>query len=126
MLNTVAICGRLVRDPELRRTSSDVSVCSFAVACERDAGAKGEKQSDFINVTAWRQTADFINRYFKKGSMIIVTGRLQSRKFVDNDGNNRTNWEIVADRVYFGESKKQNTDQTDTEEYGVVDDDLPI
>ena len=107
MLNHIVIMGRLTRDPELRTTQSGVSVTSFTVAVDRDFGGRdgGERQTDFIDCVAWRQTGEFVSKYFHKGSMIVVSGRLQSRKWQDRDGNNRTNWEINADNVYFGESR---------------------
>ena len=107
MLNHIVIMGRLTRDPELRTTQAGVSVTSFTVAVDRDFGGRdgGERQTDFIDCVAWRQTGEFVSKYFHKGSMIVVSGRLQSRKWQDRDGNNRTNWEINADNVYFGESR---------------------
>ena len=110
MLNHIVIMGRLTRDVELRSTQSGVSVASFTVAVDRDYTGRdgGEKQTDFIDCVAWRQTGEFVNRYFRKGSMIVVSGRLQSRKWQDRDGNNRTNWEINADNVYFGESRRDS------------------
>ena len=112
MLNHITIMGRLVRDPELRSTQSGTSVASFTVAVDRDFGGRdgGEKQTDFIDCVAWRQTGEFVSKYFRKGSMIVVSGRLQSRKWQDREGNNRTNWEVVADNVYFGESRRDNGD----------------
>ena len=108
MLNHIVIMGRLTRDPELRTTQSGVNVASFSVAVERDFGGRdgGERQTDFIDCVAWRQTGEFVSRYFHKGSMIVVSGRLQSRKWQDREGNNRTNWEISADNVYFGEGRR--------------------
>lgn len=113
MLNHIVIMGRLTRDPELRHTQSGTAVASFTVAVDRDYSGQngGEKQTDFIDCVAWRQTGEFVSKYFRKGSMIVVTGRLQSRKWQDNQGNNRTNWEVNADSVYFGESKKDNAGQ---------------
>ena len=110
MLNHIVIMGRLTRDPELRSTQSGVSVASFTVAVDRDFGGRdgGEKQTDFIDCVAWRQTGEFVSKYFHKGSMIVVSGRLQSRKWQDREGNNRTNWEIQADNVYFGESRSSS------------------
>ena len=107
MLNSVCLMGRLTRDPELRTTQSGVSVTSFTVAVDRDFGGRdgGERQTDFIDCVAWRQTGEFVPKYFHKGSMIVVSGRLQSRKWQNREGNNRTDWEIVADNVYFGESR---------------------
>ena len=110
MLNHIVIMGRLVRDPELRSTQSGVSVTSFTVAVDRDFAGRdgGDRQTDFIDCVAWRQTGEFVSRYFHKGSMIVVSGRLQSRKWQDRDGNNRTNWEVNADNVYFGESRRDS------------------
>ena len=110
MLNHITIMGRLTRDPELRTTQAGVSVTSFTVAVDRDFGGRdgGERQTDFIDCVAWRQTGEFVSKYFHKGSMIVVSGRLQSRKWQDRDGNNRTNWEVNADNVYFGESRRDS------------------
>ena len=109
MLNHITIMGRLTRDPELRTTQSQISVSSFTVACERDyAAGGGDRETDFIDCVAWRGTGEFVSKYFHKGSMIVVTGRLQSRRWQDRDGNNRTSWEILADSVYFGESKRDD------------------
>lgn len=107
MLNQIVIMGRLTRDPELRRTGSGIAVASFCVAVERDWNntETGEKDVDFIECVAWRQTGEFVSRYFSKGSMIVVSGRLQIRNWVDKEGNKRKTAEIVADNVYFGESK---------------------
>ena len=114
MLNHIVIMGRLTRDPELRRTGSGLAVANFSVAVERDFPNKetGEKETDFIDCIAWRQTGEFINRYFTKGSMIVVAGRLQIRTWTDKDGNKRKVAEIVADNVYFGESKKSSSNET--------------
>ena len=106
MLNHITIMGRLTRDSELRRTGSGTSVASFTVAVDRDFAQNGEKQTDFIDCVAWRQTAEFVNRYFAKGSMIVVSGRLQIRDWTDKDGNKRKSAEIVADNCYFGESRR--------------------
>ena len=122
MLNHITIMGRLTRDPELRRTGSGLAVASFCVAVDRDWPNKdtGEKETDFINCVAWRQTGEFVSKYFTKGQMIVVSGRLQIRKYVDKDGNNRTAAEIVADNVYFGESKKkENSAENTTNPYSV-------
>ena len=110
MLNHITIMGRLTRDPELRTTQSGVSVTSFTVAVDRDFGGRdgGDRQTDFIDCVAWRSTGEFVSKYFHKGSMIVVSGRLQSRKWQDRDGNNRTNWEVNADNVYFGESRRDS------------------
>ena len=108
MLNHITIMGRLVRDPELRRTGSGIAVTSFTVAVYRDFGGRdgGEKETDFIDCVAWRQTGEFVSKYFTKGSMIVVSGRLQIRNWNDKDGNKRRSAEVVADNVYFGESKR--------------------
>ena len=108
MLNHITIMGRLVRDPELRRTGSGIAVASFTVAVDRDFGPKdgGEKETDFIDCVAWRQTGEFVSKYFTKGRMIVVSGRLQIRSWTDNDGNKRRTAEVVADNCYFGDSKK--------------------
>ena len=110
MLNHIVIMGRLTRDPELRTTQSGINVASFSVAVDRDFAGRdgGERQTDFIDCVAWRSTGEFVSKYFHKGSMIVVSGRLQSRKWQDRDGNNRTSWEIVADNVYFGESRRDS------------------
>lgn len=107
MLNHIVCAGRLVRDPDLKTTQSGVSVCNFAIACDRDFADKatGERECDFIDVVTWRGTADFVSRNFSKGRMIVVSGRLQTRKWTDKDGNKRTACEIQADNVYFGDSK---------------------
>jgi single-strand DNA-binding protein len=101
--------GRLTRDPELRRTGSGLAVASFSVAVERDYPNKetGEKEVDFIDCVAWRQTGEFISKYFSKGSLIVVSGRLQLRGWTDKDGNKRKSAEIVVDNAYFGEGKKK-------------------
>ena len=108
MLNHITIMGRLTRDPELRSTQSGIQVASFTVAVDRDYSGQngGEKQTDFIDCVAWRQTGQFVATYFHKGSMIVVDGRLQSRKWQDREGNNRTAWEINAGSCYFGEAKR--------------------
>lgn len=103
MLNNITVMGRFTKDPELRQTQNETPVCSFSIACERDGG----KETDFIDCTAWRHTADFISKYFMKGMMAVIVGRLQIRKYTDKDGNKRTAPEIVVDRVYFGESKRK-------------------
>ena len=103
MLNHITIMGRLVRDPELRRTGSGTAVASFTVAVDRDFGGRdgGEKETDFIDCVAWRQTGEFISKYFTKGSMIVVSGRLQIRSWTDKDGNKRRTAEVVADNVRY-------------------------
>lgn len=110
MLNHIVIMGRLTRDVELRRTGSGIAVASFTVAVDRDFAEKGkEKETDFIECVAWRQTGEFVSKHFFKGSMIVVSGRLQIRKWQDKDGNKRQTAEIVADNCYFGESKKDSS-----------------
>ena len=107
MLNLAIIMGRLTREPELRRTGSGIAVASFTVAVDRDYTPEGgEKETDFIDCVAWRQTGEFVQKYFTKGSMIVVKGRMQIRSWTDKDGNKRRTAEIVADNVYFGEGKK--------------------
>lgn len=108
MLNRIIIMGRLTRDPELRRTQSGVAVTTVTVAVDRDYQSRDsqEKQTDFIDCVAWRGTAEFISKYFAKGRMIVVEGSLQSRKWQDKNGQNRVSWEIQADNVYFGDSKR--------------------
>ena len=110
MLNHIVIMGRLTRDPELRRTGSGVAVASFRVAVDRDFVPKdgGERKADFIDCVAWRQTGEFVSKYFTKGRMIIVNGRLEMRDWTDKDGNKRTSAEIVADNVYFGDSRRDS------------------
>ena len=110
MLNHITIMGRLTRDPELRRTGSGTAVASFTVAVDRDFGGRdgGEKETDFIDCVAWRQTGEFVSKYFTKGRMIVVSGRLQIRSWTDKDGNKRRTAEVVADNVYFGESRRSN------------------
>ena len=110
MLNCIVIMGRIVRDPELRRTGNDIAVASFTLAVDRDFAPKdgGEKETDFIDCVAWRKTGEFVAKYFPKGRMAVVSGRLQIRTWTDKDGNKRRNAEVVADNVYFGESKQSS------------------
>ena len=108
MLNNVTIMGRLTADPELRKTGGGTSVTSFTIACERDFKTDGEKQADFFEVVAWKHTAEFVSKYFAKGRMAVVSGRLQTRSWTDKDGNKRKAVEVVADNVYFGDSKNAN------------------
>ena len=109
MLNHITIMGRLTRDPELRRTGTGVAVASFTVAVDRDFGGRdgGEKETDFIDCVAWRQTGEFVSKYFTKGRMIVVSGRLQIRNWTDKEGNKRRTAEVVADNCYFGDSKRE-------------------
>lgn len=116
MLNHIVIMGRLTRDPELRRTGSGIAVASFSVAVDRDFGGRdgGERETDFIDCVAWRQTGEFVSKYFTKGSMIVVSGRLQIRSWTDKDGNKRRTAEVVADNVYFGDSKRSSESGNNT------------
>lgn len=109
MLNVVAIMGRLVADPELRTTQNGVNTCTFRIACDRNFARQGEqRQADFITIVAWRQAAEFVCKYFQKGSLIAIDGRLQSRSYQDKNGNNRTAIEIVANNVNFAAPKSAN------------------
>ena len=115
MLNIVAIMGRLVADPELRTTQNGTNVCSFRIACDRNYTASGqERQADFIDVVAWRQSAEFISKYFQKGSMIAIDGSLQSRQYQDKNGNNRTAVEVLANHISFAGSAKKPDKQWDS------------
>lgn len=112
MLNHIVIQGRLVRDVELRRTGSGIACANFTVAVDRDFGSQdGTKETDFIDCVAWRQTGEFVSKYFGKGSMIVVSGRLQIRGWTDKDGNKRKTAEIVANNCYFGGSKNESGSQ---------------
>ena len=112
MLNKIFIMGRLTRDPELRRTQSGIAVTSFSLAVDRDFKTQsGEKETDFIDVVAWRATAEFVAKYFTKGRMAVVEGRLQMRDWTDKEGNKRRNAEVLADNIYFGDSKKDTDDR---------------
>ena len=132
MLNRIIVMGRMTRDPELRRTNSGTAVASFTVAVDRDFKSQsGEKETDFIDVVAWRNTAEFVSKYFSKGRMAVVEGRLQLRDWTDKDGNKRRTAEIVADSVYFGDSKRDDGDAAQSEPQGgfseIKDDgDLPF
>jgi single-strand DNA-binding protein len=112
MLNHIVLMGRLVRDPEMRYTQSQIPVTSFRIAVDRDYGGRdgAERQADFIDIVAWRQTAEFVSKYFTKGRMAVVSGRLQIREWTDRDGNKRYSAEVVADNVYFGDSKGSRDD----------------
>lgn len=131
MLNHITIMGRLTRDPELRRTGSGVAVTSFTLAVDRDFADKqsGEKETDFIDCVAWRNTAEFVQKYFAKGRMAAVSGRLQIRPWTDKDGNKRRSAEVVADGVYFADSKQgtpnQNTgaESQQPQDFAVLEDD---
>jgi single-strand DNA-binding protein len=123
MLNKVFIMGRLTRDPELRRTQTGTPVASFSLAVDRDFKDKstGERTTDFIDVVAWRQTGEFVSRYFTKGRMAVVEGRLQIRDWTDKDGNKRRSAEVVADQVYFGDSKREGDSGGYSASYGQGD-----
>ena len=113
MLNHITIMGRLTRDPELRYTQSQTPVASFTLAVDRDYGSRdgGEKQTDFIDCVAWRQTAEFVSKYFQKGSMAVVSGRLQIRDWTDREGGKRRSAEVVVDNIYFGESRRRDSSE---------------
>ena len=114
MLNHITIMGRLCADPELRYTQSNTPVASFRVACERDRAPQGQqRETDFISCVAWRGTAEFVNKYFPKGAMIVVSGRLQMRDWTDREGIKHTAAEVVAENVYFGEAKKERKGEAD-------------
>lgn len=124
-LNHIDLMGRLVADPELRTIGDDIHVASFRIAVDRDRKNKdtGEREADFINVTAWRSTCDFICEHFAKGDMIVVSGRLQTRSYEDKDGNKRTATDVVAENVYFGSAKKEGGQATGATS---ADEDLPF
>lgn len=138
MLNHIIIMGRVCNQIELKKTQSGVEVCSFKVACDRDfKSADGKKECDFIPVVAWRNNASFLAKYFGKGRMVVVDGKLQSRQWTDKNNNKRTEWEIQADNVYFADSKQSNgggqsngvaTQETDNNEFTEIDEegDLPF
>ena len=132
MLNKIIIMGRLTRDPELRRTGSGTAVTSFSLACDRDFKSQsGEKETDFIEVVAWKNTAEFVSKYFSKGRMAVVDGRLQIRDWTDKAGNKRTTAEVVADNVYFADSKRSESNDNQKENFNALsgrlsDDFVPI
>jgi single-strand DNA-binding protein len=132
MLNRIIVMGRITRDPELRRTNSGTAVASFTVAVDRDFKSQsGEKETDFIDIVVWRNTAEFVSKYFSKGRMAVVEGRLQLRDWTDKNGNKRRSAEIVADNVYFADSKRDGGDTAQSEPQGgfseIADDgDLPF
>lgn len=134
MLNTAILMGRLTANPELRYTPNDVAVTSFTLAVDRSYVKSGaDRQVDFIDIVAWRQTAEFVCRYFNKGQLIAVQGSIQTRSYTDKDGNKRKAFEVVADNVHFAESKKEKsnepvvtTPKNDDFEEVVSDDDLPF
>ena len=124
--------GRLTRDPELRRTGSGTAVTSFSLACDRDFKSQsGEKETDFIEVVAWKNTAEFVSKYFTKGRMAVVEGRLQIRDWTDKDGGKRRSAEVVADNVYFADSKRSESNDNQKENFNALsgrlsDDFVPI
>ena len=121
MLNKIIIMGRLTRDPELRRTGSGTAVTSFSLACDRDFKSQsGEKETDFIDVVAWKNTAEFVSKYFSKGRMAVVDGRLQIRDWTDKAGNKRTTAEVVADNVYFADSKRSESNDNQKENFNAL------
>ena len=137
MFNLVVLTGRLTADPELKTTQSGISVTSFSIAVDRRYRSGEDRQTDFINIVAWRQTAEFVTKYFKKGSLIGIEGSIQTRKYQDKDGNNRTVFEVVANNVQFVESKRDsapssepasfsNAGVDDFAEIGDVDAELPF
>lgn len=113
MLNIISLCGRLTADIELKTTTSGKSVAQFTLAVERDFGANGEKETDFIPVVVWGNTAEFASKYFSKGKLMIVNGRLQVRKYQDKDGNNRNATEVIANSIYFGGDKGETKPSVD-------------
>lgn len=118
MLNKCDVMGRLTSDPELKTTQNGISVCTFTIAVDRDyKGPNGDRETDFLDIVAWRSTAEFVTKYFAKGRMAVVSGRLQVRKWQDQNGNNRRSYEIVADNVYFGDSKREDQQGTPAQGY---------
>ena len=121
MLNKIIIMGRFTRDPELRRTGSGTAVTSFSLACDRDFKSQsGDKDTDFIEVVAWKNTAEFVSKYFGKGRMAVVEGRLQIRDWTDRSGNKRTTAEVVADNVYFADSKRSESNDNQKENFNAL------
>ena len=121
MLNKIIIMGRLTIDPELRRTGSGTAVTSFSLACDRDFKSQsGDKETDFIEVVAWKNTAEFVSKYFSKGRMAVVDGRLQIRDWTDKAGNKRTTAEVVADNVYFADSKRSESNDNQRENFNAL------
>ena len=132
MLNKVVIMGRFTKAPELRRTGSGTAVTSFSLACDRDFKSQsGDKETDFIEVVAWKNTAEFVSKYFSKGRMAVVEGRLQIRDWTDKSGNKRITAEVVADNVYFADSKRSESNENQKENFNALsgrlsDDFVPI
>lgn len=116
MMNRVCLMGRLTKDPELRQTPNNVPVATFSLAVDRNYQAdKDNKQTDFINIVAWRHTAEFVKKHFTKGQLVAVEGSIQTRSYQDKDGNNRTVFEVVADQVYFAEKKQNGENKSQSE-----------
>lgn len=128
MLNHIVIMGRMTRDPELRRTASGTAVASFTLAVDRDFAPKdgGDRETDFIDCVAWRSTGEFVSKYFAKGRMAVVSGRLQIRPWTDKDGNNRRSAEVVVENVYFGDSRRESSEGTKEAVDGGNTDALPL
>ena len=132
MLNKVVIMGRFTKDPELRRTGSGTAVTSFSLACDRDFKShSGDKETDFIEVIAWKNTAEFVSKYFSKGRMAVVDGRLQIRDWTEKAGNKRTTAEVVAENVYFADSKRSESNDNQRENFNALsgrlsDDFVPV
>ena len=121
MLNKVVIMGRFTKDPELRRTGSGTAVTSFSLACDRDFKSQsGDKETDFIEAVAWKNTAEFVSKYFSKGRMAVVEGRLQIRDWTDKDGGKRRSAEVVADNVYFADSKRSESNENQKENFNAL------
>lgn len=128
-LNKICLMGRLTADPELRRTGSDTPVTNFTLAVDRDFKSQsGEKETDFIDIVAWRGTAEFVSKYFAKGRMAVVEGRLQMRPWTDKDGNKRVSAEVVADNIYFGDTKRDGSSDSGTPKAAgaYADEELPF
>lgn len=127
MLNKAFIMGRLTKDVELKKTQSGLSVCSFTLAVERDfKGQDGQRECDYINCVAWRNTAEFVSKYFGKGKMMVACGSIQCRTWQDSDGHNRRETEVIVDNAYFGEGKEVQKPQSTFTEVETTDDDLPF
>lgn len=130
MLNKAIVMGRMVRDPELRYTPTNTPVCSFTLAVERSYAPQGqERETDFIDVVAWRHTAEFVSKYFRKGQLVAAEGKLQGRKWKDKFEQNRVSFEIIADEVFFAESRRESVEQAREEVWSQVqptDDDVPF
>ena len=127
MLNHIVIMGRMTRDPELRRTASGTAVASFTLAVDRDFAAKdAQRETDFIDCVAWRSTGEFVSKYFSKGRMAVVSGRLLIRPWTDKDGNNRRSAEVIVENIYFGDSRREAPEEAKEAVDGGYSDDLPL